>query len=125
MYSSRMTHKEFRGFIGLGILLVIPLAISLAKQCTNTQTETRLQEAVEIAQEADSIADISKARADSASVEALESEAPDGAPDNLTGHAGQANRSGRTGQDKKKPARRKTLPADMSSPHDRPVESGR
>ena len=124
-----MTHKEFRGFIGLGILLVIPLAISLAKQCTNMQTETRLQEAVEIAQEADSIADISKARADSASVEALESEAPDGAPDgapdNLTGQAGQANRSGRTGQDKKKLAGHKAQPADMSSPHDRPVEIGR
>ena len=120
-----MTHKEFRGFIGLGALLVILLAIILAKQCANTKTEERLQEAVEIAQEADSIADISKARAGSASVEALESEAPDGAPDNLTGQASQANRSGRTGQDKKKPAGHKAQPADMSSPHDRPVEIGR
>ena len=118
-----MTHKEFRGFIGLGILLVIPLAISLAKQCTNTQTEKRLQEAVGIAQEADSIADTSKARADSASVEAAFGPAkPD---DRQTSRARRPERTAHTGQDKKKPARRKTLPADMSSPHDRPVDSGR
>ena len=123
MYSSRMTHKEFRGFIGLGILLVIPLAISLAKQCTNTQTETRLQEAVEIAQEADSIADISKARADSASVEAAFG--PAELDNNQTSRAGRTERTARTGQSKKKPAGHKAQPADMSSPHDRPVESGR
>lgn len=115
-----MTHKEFRGFIGLGILLVIPLAISLAKQCTNTQTETRLQEAVEIAQEADSIADISKARADSASVEAAFG--PAELDNNQTSRAGRIER---TGQSKKKPAGHKAQPADMSSPHDRPVDSGR
>lgn len=120
-----MTHKEFRGFIGLGALLVILLAIILAKQCANTKTEERLQEAVEIAQEADSIADISKARADSASVEALESEAPDGAPDSQTSRAGRPERTARTGQSKKKPAGHKAQPADMSSPHDRPVEIGR
>lgn len=118
-----MTHKEFRGFIGLGILLVIPLAISLAKQCTNTQTETRLQEAVEIAQEADSIADISKARADSASVEAAF--CPDEFDDNQTSRAGRPERTARTGLSKKKPAGHKAPPADMSSPHDRPVETGR
>lgn len=123
-----MTHKEFRGFIGLGILLVIPLAISLAKQCTNTQTEKRLQEAVGIAQEADSIADISKARADSASVEALESPAPNESQTARTGQTSRTSltgRTGRTGQSKKKPAGHKAQPADMSSPHDRPVESGR
>lgn len=117
-----MTHKEFRGFIGLGILLVIPLAISLAKQCTNTQTEKHLQEAVGIAQEADSIADISKARADSASVEAAFE--PVESDDNQTARDGRPKRTARTGQSKKKPAGHKAQPADMSSPHDRPVESG-
>lgn len=106
--------------MGLGALLIILLAIILAKQCANTKTEERLQEAVEIAQEADSIADISKARADSASVEAAFGPAePD---DSQTSRAG---RPARTGQSKKKPAGHKVQPADMSSPHDRPVESGR
>lgn len=118
-----MTHKEFRGFMGLGALLIILLAIILAKQCANTKTEERLQEAVEIAQEADSIADISKARADSASVEAAFGPAePD---DSQTSRARRPKRTARTGQSKKKPAGHKVQPADMSSPHDRPVESGR
>ena len=118
-----MTHKEFRGFIGLGILLIIPLAISLAKQCTNTRTEKRLQEAVGIAQEADSIADISKARADSASVEAAFG--PAESDGNQTSRDRRSKRTARTGQSKKKPAGHKAPPADMSSPHDRPVDSGR
>lgn len=104
----------------MGALLVILLAIILAKQCTDTRTEKRLQEAIGIAQEADSIADISKARADSASVEAAFGAAePD---ENQTGRASQISRRA---HGTKKPAGRKTLPADMSSPHDRPVESGR
>lgn len=115
-----MTHKELRGFLGLGALLVALLAIILAKQCADKRTEKRLEQEISIVQEADSIADISKARADSASVEAAFG--PDGSDGNQTGRA---RRTARTGQSKKKPARHKTQPADMSSPHDRPVESGR
>lgn len=117
-----MTHKEFRGFIGLGILLVAPLIIILVKQCTNSRTERRLQEDIEMAQEADSLATISKARADSASVEAAFGQAPE---------VSQTARTGRTSQTRpkkngtKKAAGHKAPPADMSSPHDRPVESGR
>lgn len=115
-----MTHKELNGFIGLGGLLAILLAVILAKQCTDSRTETRLQEAIGIAQEADSIADISKARADSTSVE--EVFAPITEVDSAA--TGAARKKQNT-MGKKKPAGRNALPADMSSPHDRPVENGR
>lgn len=118
-----MTHKELHGFIGLGAILAVLLAVILAKQCTNKHTETRLQEAIRIAQEADSIADISEARADSASVEAaFGSAGPEGG---MTSQTGRTRKPRPSKQGTKRPTGRNALPADMSSPHDRPVESGR